>query len=1088
MGAVMNERADPRLVRRCSGVATAASVFAVAVGLAVLAGWNLHIVALLTWGAATPMAPSSGAASVLAGLSLWLLRTSDNSPSSSGRQLTATAASVSAGLIGALSLAEFLFQLDFGMDRLLLATAPTLATAGLRLRISPISAAMFVLISLSLLTINKRTQRLDWPAQFLALAAMMVAAFGSIGILIVPGATPIALALPTALIGLSLPIGIICARAPWAIGGLLTRDTRGARLLRKTVPAALFVLSLVGLSLSKPLLTGTHMSAAAATLLALFCSVLLAGFLVRIASIVDNDEIERRKIEEAQHLSSEQLDRLLNRIEEPVDDAQLRRKVALGLTFAIALTALLGFLSWRAAQQGAETTEWVGHTHEVMTELESALRHSLDMETGGRGFAETGNARFLAPYESGRPAIAQDLHALRLLMVDPDQLQRLNALEEQTNNQVQDVEAIVAARQEAGKVPASALFEQGKHDMDAIRTTIEDLEEGESGLLGLRTERARAAQHSASVVIALGSLLGVIFLCIAGMTISREIGVSVKARAQIKALNASLEQRVEERTASLELEIAGRKQAEAARESLAAVVDSSDDAIISKSLDGTITAWNAGAERLFGYSSFEAVGKPMQMLSPPGHAQEELEILSGIEHGRRTYLFDTVRIRNDGQKIDVSIAISPIKDGSGVIVGASNIARDITGRKQAEVALAEQAKELARFDQVLQNQTALLQCVLDSTSEGLVAADENGQFFLWNPAATKIIGMGMATLRTEQWAEHYGLSMPDMVTPFPVEQIPLTLAVRGEESTCTEIFLRNPGRPEGALLETNARPLRGKNGVLRGGVIVFRDITERRKAEQSTQKLNEDLEQRVVERTAQLSEVNKELETFTYSVAHDLRAPLRHIAGFTGILLEEFGPSMDAGAQRYLERIREGAGKMGQLVDELLSLARVGRQETRMQRVNLNAIVEEVIGMLQPDIKGRQVEWKIAELPLVMCDPTLVKLVFQNLISNALKYSRPRPLAVIEIGQTPESAFFVRDNGVGFNMKYADKLFGVFQRLHTAEEFEGTGVGLATVQRIIKKHQGRVWVEAELNKGATFYFTLGGLQLAKTNTNDKNGA
>jgi light-regulated signal transduction histidine kinase (bacteriophytochrome) len=363
-----------------------------------------------------------------------------------------------------------------------------------------------------------------------------------------------------------------------------------------------------------------------------------------------------------------------------------------------------------------------------------------------------------------------------------------------------------------------------------------------------------------------------------------------------------------------------------------------------------------------------------------------------------------------------------------------------------------------------------------------------GNFFLWNPAATKIIGMGMATLRSEQWAEHYGLSMPDMVTPFPVEQIPLTLAVRGEESICTEIFLRNSGCPEGALLETNARPLRGKNGVLRGGVIVFRDITARRKAEQSTKKLNEELEQRVVERTAQLSEVNKELETFTYSVAHDLRAPLRHIAGFTGILLEEFGPSMDAAAQRYLERIREGAGKMGQLVDELLSLARVGRQETKMQQVDLNAIVEEVIGMLQPDIKERQVEWKIAELPLVKCDPTLVELVFQNLISNALKYSRPRTLAVIEIGQTPENAFFVRDNGVGFNMKYADKLFGVFQRLHTAEEFEGIGVGLATVQRIIKKHQGRVWVEAELNKGATFYFTLGGLQPAKTNTNDKNGA
>jgi PAS domain S-box-containing protein len=381
----------------------------------------------------------------------------------------------------------------------------------------------------------------------------------------------------------------------------------------------------------------------------------------------------------------------------------------------------------------------------------------------------------------------------------------------------------------------------------------------------------------------------------------------------------------------------------------------------------------------------------------------------------------------------------------------------------------------------LQSQTVLLQCVLDSIGEGLVAADEHGQLFLWNPAAEKIIGLGMATLLSEQWTEHYGFYMPGSLAPFPVERIPLARASQGEANTTAEIFVRNPRRPEGALIETNAQPLRDKYGVLRGGVMAIRDITQRRKAEQSIQQLNEELEQRVVERTAQLNEVNKELETFTYSVAHDLRAPLRHIAGFSGILLEEFGPSMDPGAQRYLDRIREGAGKMGQLVDELLSLARVGRQETKMQQVDLNSILEEVIGILRPDIQGRQVEWKIAELPFVECDPTLVKLVFQNLISNALKYSRPRPLAVIEIGQTHEGAFFVRDNGVGFNMKYADKLFGVFQRLHRADEFEGIGVGLATVQRIIKKHRGSVWVEAELNQGATFYFTLGGPQPVETN-------
>jgi two-component system, chemotaxis family, sensor kinase Cph1 len=210
-------------------------------------------------------------------------------------------------------------------------------------------------------------------------------------------------------------------------------------------------------------------------------------------------------------------------------------------------------------------------------------------------------------------------------------------------------------------------------------------------------------------------------------------------------------------------------------------------------------------------------------------------------------------------------------------------------------------------------------------------------------------------------------------------------------------------------------------------------------------------------------------------VSHDLRAPLRHIGGFSRMLAEDFGPAMSAETRHHLQRIEEGVWRMGLLIDELLNLARVGRHALKLQTVQLNSIIDEVVTLLQHDSEGRAVTWEIADLPPTECDPILVKQVFQNLIANALKFTRPRERAVIEIGhlqQNGQSVIFVRDNGVGFNMKYKDKLFGVFQRLHRAEDFEGTGIGLATVQRIVRKHGGRAWAESELDKGATFYFAL----------------
>jgi signal transduction histidine kinase len=240
-------------------------------------------------------------------------------------------------------------------------------------------------------------------------------------------------------------------------------------------------------------------------------------------------------------------------------------------------------------------------------------------------------------------------------------------------------------------------------------------------------------------------------------------------------------------------------------------------------------------------------------------------------------------------------------------------------------------------------------------------------------------------------------------------------------------------------------------------------------------KAHDRLEQQVRERTAQLNAANAELEAFSYSVSHDLRAPLRHIGAFSQLLSEEHGSKMNPDAQRHLNRIQSGVKNMGRLIDDLLKMAQIGRKELVSETTDLNFILKDVITDLQPEYEGRQIDWHIGDLSVVECDPGLVKQVFTNLVSNAVKYTRKREIAVIEVGQIEEESvpvIFVRDNGAGFDERYAGKLFGVFQRLHRAEDFEGTGVGLSTVQRIVKKHGGDIWAKGEVDKGATFFFTL----------------
>ena len=376
----------------------------------------------------------------------------------------------------------------------------------------------------------------------------------------------------------------------------------------------------------------------------------------------------------------------------------------------------------------------------------------------------------------------------------------------------------------------------------------------------------------------------------------------------------------------------------------------------------------------------------------------------------------------------------------------------------------------------LKEQTEWLRITLSSIGDAVVATDLKGVVTFLNPAAEALIGWGKADAAGRKLSEVFRLARldiegsPDVFDPVAFEDIEAGQLAQAD-------LLRRDG---GDLpIEFNTSPIKDHLGRHNGAVLVFRDVTERRAANDRINKLNEDLERRVIERTAELNAANQQLESFSYSVSHDLRAPLRALDGFSRILLDDYAANVAEEPRRFLQIIRDNAIHMGRLIDDLLDFARISRKPVQKRPMLLSEVVRRALDQLAPEQEGRRIDWRIGELPACQGDPALLAQVFINLLSNALKYTCKREEALIEVGcqnvddQPGGVVFYVKDNGVGFDMKYSNKLFEVFQRLHRQEDYDGTGVGLAIVQRIIQRHGGHIWAEAEPGKGATFFFTLG---------------
>lgn len=522
-------------------------------------------------------------------------------------------------------------------------------------------------------------------------------------------------------------------------------------------------------------------------------------------------------------------------------------------------------------------------------------------------------------------------------------------------------------------------------------------------------------------------------------------------RKSEQKLNQSICQEVaslKEQIANLEQQIAESRHCEEDREKLINMLDAASDVVLTANPDRSLRFVNKAGQIMLGWHENAGLqGRTMDEVHP--HWAIELLEKVALPAARSDGIWrgTTAILAGNSKEIPVSQVIVAHKTKSGTLDFFSIIMRDIRDRKEIEAALRESEERFRRLSE------AAFEVIVISDKGRIL--DVNDQFEdLYGYHASEAIGM-------EVW---------DLIAEKSLDLVRERISC-GYEKPYEAAQQRKDGSVFWARVSGKSIPYKGR----KVRVTAIQDITEHRLAEAKIRQMNIELEHRVKNRTAELEAANKELESFAYSVSHDLRAPVRAINGFSQALLEEYADTLGTQGQSYLNRVRNASRRMGQLIDDLLTLSRITRSQMTREKVDLSKIADEITAELKQAQPEREVRFKISSGIEANGDAKLLRVVLDNLLGNAWKFTQKRDVATINFGVSRHNStttFYVQDDGAGFDMKYADKLFGPFQRLHNETEFAGTGIGLATVQRIIRRHGGSIWAKAEVDKGATFYFTL----------------